>query len=206
MAADARIALELQRLEGLIAQSGIAERRPEVLTLLAAAGRRAPVARVRGATPLPPSRAKRGAKLATLLRRGLDLATLAGAAWLALALWRGEEEWAHLVAVLIPLGAAWALSRFEALRDGLYEAGFRLVDEAWFAWDWLAEAFTLPAMHRFARHGQSRFIVACIKPCSQSINLGTICTRRALSNWNRNKTGLTYGTHRAAARHRIGPL
>ncbi len=160
MPADARIALELQRLEGLIAQTGLADRRPELRALLAAAGRQAPMPRVRGGTPAAPSRAKQGAKLVALLRGGLDLAMLAALGWLLLCLWRDDEDWAEAAAVLAPLGTAWALARIEPLRDGLYEAAFRLFDDIWFAWDWLAEAFNVPAMHRFARRQAARDVMA----------------------------------------------
>ncbi len=177
MAADAQTAQELQRLARLIEESGLADRRPALRALLAAADAAhhrptGPRPLVRGGAPLPPSAAKRGAKAAVLLRGALDAALVLGLLWLALGLWRGDDAWQVLLWVLAPLAAACLVPRFLPLRDAAHEALFRLVDEATFAWDWLAEAFNTPAVHRIARRQAARDVMSAWRRHRRALSPG----------------------------------
>lgn len=158
---------ELQRLARLIEQSGLADRRPALRALLAAAqavrhrpAGTTPRPQVRGGAAGPPSAAKCCAKAAVLLRGALDAVVMLGLVWLALDLWRGGDAWPALLWVLAPLAVACLVPRFLPLRDAAHEALFRLGDEARFAWDWLAEAFSAPAVQRFARRQAARDVMA----------------------------------------------
>ncbi|WP_431284652.1 hypothetical protein ACQW02_07545 [Humitalea sp. 24SJ18S-53] len=213
MAADAHVAQELQRLAALIEQSGLAERRPDLRALLAAAAsarhrpdapQPQPPPRVRGGSPVPPSRAKRGAKAVTLLRGVLDAAMVLAAGWLAQDLWQGHGEWQDRLWVIGPLAAAWLVLRFQPLRDAGYEAGFRLVYEATFAWDWLAEAFHTVAMLRFARRQAARDVMAAWR--HHRGGLGPAPGLDAVEAFLRQEFGTVAAqSFRAAVVTRIGP-
>jgi len=166
--AEDRAAAELRELVAQLERSGLAERRADVRQLLESSRSllhmrlRPPLA------PGPPPRAapsarKLAAKIGALLSLGLDALVLAGFLW---GVWSALTHHGPMLdAALRPevalalAGPAWLLLRLSAAREGLREAGCRLLYHLAWGYDWFAEAFSRRAMHRLSARMAARQVM-----------------------------------------------
>jgi len=162
-----RAEAELRELVAQLERSGLAERRADVRQLLESSRHllqpRHRPALTRPVERVAPSARKLAGKLRTLLGVTLDgfvMAAFLWAAWVVLTHPGPMLEPALRPEVAMALvGPAWILLRLPAAREGLREAGFRLLYHLAWAFDWFAEAFSRRAMHRLSARLSAREVM-----------------------------------------------
>jgi hypothetical protein len=166
--AEDRAAAELRELVAQLERSGLAERRADVRQLLESSrsllhARHRPALAAGPPLRAAPSARKLAGKFGALLGLALDALVLAAFLW---GCWSAlTHRGPMLDAALRPevglalVGPVWILLRLPAAREGLHEAGSRLLYHLAWGYDWFAEAFSRRAMYRLSARLAAREVM-----------------------------------------------